>query len=54
MLNPGFENLSADQTQDESAKRVFLSIAQVEKSHMQMLANAIELCPGTTEKFSNA
>ena len=43
----------ADQTQDESAKRVFLSIAQVEKSHMQMLANAIELCPGTTEKFSN-
>jgi rhodanese-related sulfurtransferase/rubrerythrin len=36
----------ADQTEDDHARRVFLSIAQVEKSHMQMLANAIEQCPG--------
>jgi rhodanese-related sulfurtransferase/rubrerythrin len=36
----------ADQTEDDNARRVFLSIAQVEKSHMQMLANAIEQCPG--------
>jgi rubrerythrin len=34
----------ADQTEDERTRRVFLSIAQVEKSHMQMLANAVELC----------
>jgi rhodanese-related sulfurtransferase/rubrerythrin len=36
----------ADQTENERTRRVFLSIAQVEKSHMQMLANAVELCPG--------
>ncbi|MGD8521236.1 MAG: rhodanese-like domain-containing protein [Desulfobacterales bacterium] len=34
----------ADQTEDERTRRVFLSVAQVEKSHMQMLANAVELC----------
>jgi len=36
----------ADRTEDERSRRVFLSIAQVEKSHMQMLANAIDQCPG--------
>ena len=34
----------ADRTEDERSRRVFLSIAQVEKSHMQMLANAVEMC----------
>ena len=36
----------AEQTADDEARNVFLSIAQVEKSHMQMLANAIGQCPG--------
>jgi rhodanese-related sulfurtransferase/rubrerythrin len=34
----------ADMTADDSARNVFLAIAQVEKSHMQMLANAIDGC----------
>ena len=57
MLNPGFEILSADrlrnyiETQEEKDYllvdvRQPEEYAQVEKSHMQMLANAIEQCPG--------
>ena len=33
----------ADQTNDEAARSAFLAIAQVEKSHMQLLANAVEM-----------
>lgn len=33
-----------DRTDDEHARNVFLTIAQVEKSHMQILANAVDQC----------
>ena len=34
----------ADQTDDDDARNAFLTIAQVEKSHMQLLANAVDQC----------
>ena len=34
----------ADRTDDETARRAFLTISQVEKSHMQILANALDRC----------
>jgi rubrerythrin len=34
----------ADQSDDDAAKSAFLSIAQAEKSHMQLLANAVDQC----------
>ena len=34
----------ADRTDDDKARNAFLTIAQVEKSHMQMLANAVDQC----------
>jgi len=37
----------ADRTDDDTLRSVFLSIAQVEKSHMQMLASAIDQCAHT-------
>ena len=38
----------AEQTDDDHARNVFLTIAQVEKSHMQMLANAVDQCSQTS------
>jgi rubrerythrin len=38
----------AEQTDDDHARDVFLTIAQVEKSHMQMLANAVGQCSQTS------
>lgn len=37
----------ADRTDDDTARNVFLTIAQVEKSHIQMLASAIDQCAHT-------
>lgn len=34
----------AENSQEQEAKKVFLSIAQAEKSHMRMLTRAIEFC----------
>jgi hypothetical protein len=39
MLSPGFENLSVEEL------KKYIE-AQEEKSHMQILANAIGQCPG--------
>ena len=38
----------ADQTEDDTARRAFLAIAQVEKSHMHLLANAADQCAQAT------
>jgi rubrerythrin len=38
----------AEQTDDDHARDVFLTIAQVENSHMQMLANAVGQCSQTS------
>ena len=41
--------IMADRTDDEVARSAFLTIAQVEKSHMQILANAVDRCaPAST------
>ena len=41
--------IMADRTDDETARSAFLTIAQVEKSHMQILANAVDRCvPAST------
>lgn len=38
----------ADQTHDDKARNAFLAIAQAEKSHMQMLSNAVNQCAHLT------
>ena len=38
----------ADRTENDTARRAFLSIAQAEKSHMQLLANAVDQCMSVT------
>ena len=39
----------AHQTDDEASRSAFLTIAQVEKSHMQMLANGVDQCMHNTD-----
>jgi rubrerythrin len=39
----------AEQTEDETARQAFFTIAQAEKSHMRSIARAIAKCPGLEE-----